>query len=96
MTDTTPDSSTDSKPTPDAARAAAMLDDTRPRLDGANAARQEAAERAQRCGREVGEVLARYRCRLVPYVKPPEIVGQSGSKIQLEADVVILPDQTST
>ena len=53
----------------------------------------ETQARAELCGRELARVLTRHRCRIAPYLLPPESVGQDGSKAILQATFGIAPEQ---
>lgn len=52
------------------------------------AASISAKDRAELCGREVAAVLARFGCRIVPYMQPPEQVGQSGLLVRAAFGIV--------
>lgn len=54
--------------------------------------RAEAAQRAELCGREVETVLAKHRCRILPFLQPPEAIGADGSKAVISASFGIIPD----
>lgn len=51
----------------------------------------EARSRAIACHEEIGRVLDRMRCRLVPMIADPEPVGSSGDRIQIRATYAIVP-----
>jgi hypothetical protein len=54
--------------------------------------RAEAAQRAELCGREVETVLAKHRCRILPFLQPLEAIGADGSKAVVSASFGIIPD----
>lgn len=54
--------------------------------------RQEAQQRAAACGRELAAVLDRYRCRIVPFLRPLEPVGHDGSRALVQASYGVIPD----
>ena len=53
---------------------------------------QEARERAEACGREVMDVLAKYSCQIVPFISSCEPVGQEGRRAMLTASYGIIPN----
>lgn len=54
--------------------------------------RKEAVARAEKCGRAIEAVLREHRCRIVPYLLPPEPVGQEGTKALLQASFGVVPE----
>lgn len=54
--------------------------------------RVEAAQRAERCGRELETVLAKHRCRILPFLQPLEAIGADGSKAVVSASFGIIPE----
>ena len=52
----------------------------------------EMRERAAACGAELAKVLEKHRCRIVPFLAPPEPVGNDGSKIIVSASYGVYPD----
>jgi len=53
--------------------------------------RELARARAEECGRELETVLAKHRCRIVPFLNAPEPVGNDGSKAIISASFGIFP-----
>lgn len=51
----------------------------------------EARARAEKCGQEVFEVLQRHNCRIVPFLRPMEWVGNDGSKAMISASYGVVP-----
>lgn len=68
-------------------------DDVTELVDAPQSERDDAQARAQACSDDIGEILAKYRCRIMPRIDPATIepVGLSGSKIQIEASFWIAP-----
>ena len=62
-------------------------------VEADQAARDEAAERAQKCGQELAVVLNKHRCRIMPRIDPNAIepVGMAGDKVQITATYWIAP-----
>jgi hypothetical protein len=56
-------------------------------------ARQDMRQRAEACGAELQQVLARHRCFIQPYLQPVEPVGNDGSKAMVTAGYAILPHE---
>jgi len=52
----------------------------------------EARERAEACGREVMDVLARYACQIVPFIANCEPVGHDGRKAMISTSYGIIPN----
>lgn len=53
--------------------------------------REEMRQRAEQCGRQVFDVLAAHRCRIVAYLLPMEPVGD-GTKAIVQASYGIVPE----
>ena len=51
-----------------------------------------ARQRAQTCAEEVAKVCERFRCRLVAYTLPPENVGNTSERIQIQASYGFIPE----
>lgn len=63
------------------------------RIEGSPVQRIEASTRAAACHDEIKRVLARFRCRLVPVINPPEPIGtEPVSGIIVRASYGILPE----
>ena len=62
-------------------------------VDAPKDAREDAQERARLCAQEVGMILDKYKCRILPRIDPEAIepVGLTGNKIQIEASYWIAP-----
>lgn len=60
-------------------------------VDSDSAARAAAHGRAIACSAEIDDVLAKYRCRIMPRIEQPEPVGHVGNKIFLTASYWIAP-----
>ena len=56
-------------------------------------ARQEALMRAEACSRELGAILSKYRCRIMPRIDPLNVepVGVAGDKVIITATFWIAP-----
>ena len=54
--------------------------------------REAARARAMKCGQELADLLAKHRCRIVPYIAEPEPVGRDGAKLMIQAAYGIIPD----
>lgn len=66
-----------------------------PATESAEPAKQPSRqERAAACGEAIKAALAKYRCRIVPYLLDPEPVGQDGSRIMLTATYGLVADQS--
>jgi len=50
-----------------------------------------ARTRAAHCGQEVEAILAKHRCRIVPFLNHPERVGEDGAKLIVSASFGIQP-----
>ena len=74
---------------PNPAATLKLADD--PAQDNARDPRELARERARECGAELEAVLAKHRCRIVPFLNSPEPVGNDGSKAIVSASFGIFP-----
>jgi len=50
-------------------------------------------ERAECCGKELEALLLKHRCRIVPFLTPPEPVGTDGSRAMIGASFGIYADE---
>jgi len=71
---------------------AKLAPSTKPKADD----RPEAAQRAEACGREIEAVLAKHRCRILPFLQPLEAIGADGSRAVVSASFGIIPDPSPT
>lgn len=53
--------------------------------------RAEARVRAEKCGQEIFEVLQHHNCRIIPFLRPVEWVGNDGSKAMISASYGVVP-----
>ena len=49
-------------------------------------------QRLARCTEELGAILTKYDCRIVPFLKPIESVGAGGTKALIEATFGVMPN----
>ena len=54
--------------------------------------RAEARQRAVDCGKAIEAALQAHRCRIVPFILPPEPVGNNGEKMLLQASFGVVPE----
>ena len=66
--------------------------DASPTNDAKPDPRELARQRAEACGRAVEAILTEHRCRIVPYLLPPEPVGTDGSRAIIGASFGIVPN----
>lgn len=60
-------------------------------IEGTPEQRDEAGQRAAECNEQINLLLAKFNCRIVPFINPPENVGPLGNKIQLTASYGVAP-----
>jgi hypothetical protein len=53
----------------------------------------EMRQRAHECGLKIEQVLASFRCRIVPYLMPIEPVGRDGSRALVQASFGVIPQE---
>ena len=55
--------------------------------------REDAQKRAHDCSEEIGAILEKYQCRIMPRIDPESIepVGLGGDKVQISATFWIAP-----
>lgn len=75
------------KPSPSAAEEVTEL------VEGTDDAREEAQGRARAAAEEIGAILKRHRCAIMPRIDPERIepVGMAGDKIQITATYWVAP-----
>ena len=48
-------------------------------------------DRMQACAKDVQKVLEKHKCRIVPYIMPPEMIGDMNTKCLMQASFGIMP-----